>query len=135
MQYCLFGNGPVPYEEPWVPLVFNSNATCEWKKYNGNKIGVRVEVTNRSRSHTVKAFDLYMYCEDIYGEPLYGEGTYYYGTTVKKVAPGKTVKSDYIVMPDYSKVARIYIAIKKVVFTDGEVRENDATDYWWWDTK
>lgn len=132
MQQKLFGYGAKPYKEPWIPLVFGSDATCSWKKKSGNKFNARVEVTNTSRTRTIKAFELYAYAEDVYGDRVYGNTTYY-ATTSRKVKPGKTVYSDYMLLPSYSQVDTIHFAIKKVVFDDGTVHESDDPGYWYWE--
>lgn len=120
------------YEELYVPLVIESNARGEWNKVSGDKLNMRVKVTNTSRVNTVKAFELYMYAEDVWGERIYGDTTIYYATTTKKVAPGKSVFSDYMTLPDRSRISTVYVGIKKIIFTDGTIRENDSMNYSYW---
>lgn len=136
MQVKLYSSGAKAYEEPYVTLIVTRPSSYgEWKKYNSNRIGMRVQVTNVSRTKTVKAFEMYMYAEDVYGDPIYGEGVHYYATTTKTVGPGKTVYCDYMVMPDRNRVSKIYAGVKKVVYTDGTVRENSTVNYYNWDIR
>ena len=53
----------------------------------------------------------------------------------KNVAPGKYVYSDYCTIPDRSEVDKLCVAIKKYVYTDGDIVEIDDEDlkYWEWD--
>jgi len=117
-------------------LEFRDDARCEWKKLNGDKIQVRFQVTNPS-TKTVKGFELYVYATDIWGERIYGEGTYYYWTTTKKIAPGKTAYSDWVTLPDRSKVDQLHCAIKRVVDTDGNIKETEDSKlaYWYWNVE
>ena len=130
MQYCLYGNGPVPYEEPWIPLLLTDSARCEWKRKTGNNLVIRMEVTNCSRNRTIKAFELYMWAYDVYGDCIHGD-TYYYETTTKKVKPGKTVKSDYFNIPNKDQIDKVAFAVSKVVFEDGTVHEADELQRWY----
>ena len=132
MQEKLFSSSAKAVQEPWVPLTIRDGANGTWMKLKGDKIKFRVQVTNVSRNRTVKAFEIYMYAVDVWGDRIYGSDTVYYGTTTKKVAPGKTVYCDYFVMPNRSRINKVYVGVKKVVFTDGTIRENSSVDYTSW---
>ena len=80
----------------------------------------------------MKAFELYMYAIDVWGDAIYGEDMVYYATTTTTVAPGKTVYSDYITMPNRSQIDQIYVGISKVIYTDGTVVEADNIEYSSW---
>ena len=132
MQQKLFNRGAKACEEPYVPLIIQDGAYGQWNKRGGDKIQVRVEVTNVSRTKTIKAFEMYVYAEDVYGCPIYGDDTVYCDTTAKRVGPGETTYCDYITMPDCSDVCTLYAGVKKVVFTDGTVHENASVSYADW---
>lgn len=118
--------------EPYVPLAIQSNARGEWKYYNNDILGMRIKVTNVSKTWTIKAFQIYMYAEDMWGERIYGDDYVYYNTTNKRVAPGETVFCDYIKLPQRSRIVKVHAGVKKVIFTDGTIRENDTVEYWNW---
>jgi len=123
------------YDEPYMPLTFPEGSRGEWKYKDGNKISMRVKVTNSSRALTVTAFEIYMYAEDVWGDRIYGDTTVYYDTTTKTVAPGSTAFSDYITMPQRSEIYKIYAGVKKVRLSDGTTRENSTIDYSNWTIK
>ena len=103
----------------------------QWQSLDNNRLKVRVKVTNESSNKTVKAFELYVYAEDVWGERLYGDTTVYPGTTEKKIKPGETVYSDYIVIPERRSISTIYCRISRIAFIDGTVREysSDEKEY------
>ena len=130
----LYSGSAKAYQEPWVPLIFQDKARGEWRKARNDQLSFRVKVTNSSRSHTVRAFELYMYATDVWGDKIYGDSIYY-GTTTKTVKPGKSVFSDYFLIPDRSRIGTVYCGIKKVIFSDGTIRENSTVDYSSWTIK
>lgn len=133
MQKVLFGSSAKSYTEPYYGLIIPRNGYGQWKEVSGNKISMRIKVQNVTRAKTIKAFELRMYATDVYGDRIYGPTRYYYGTTTKRIAPGETVYSDYITMPNRSQVDRMYVAISRIVYSDGTVRENNDPDYFYWD--
>lgn len=107
-------------------LQFVDGARGNWQKLSDDKMKARFTVTNPSEAtRTVKAFELYLYATDVWGERIYGEKTIYYWTTKKSVAPGKSVYSDYCTIPDRSDVDKLYVGVKRCVYTDGTVVEYD----------
>ena len=130
----LYSSYATPYQEPWVPLVFQEGAWGEWRKARDDQLGFHAKVTNTSRTHTVKAFELYMYATDVWGDRIYGERLFY-GTSTKTVKPGASVYSDYFLLPNRSQIATVWCGIKKVIFSDGTIRENDTVDYTSWTVK
>lgn len=134
MLELLYSSYASPYQEPWVPLVFQEGAWAEWRKARNDQLGFHAKVTNTSRTHTVRAFELYMYATDVWGDRIYGEKLYY-GTTTKTVKPGASVYSDYFLLPNGSQIAKVWCGIKKVIFDDGTIRENDTVDYTSWTVK
>lgn len=103
----------------------------QWQSLDNNRLKVRVKVTNESSNKTVKAFELYVYAEDVWGERLYGDTVVYTGTTEKKIKPGETVYSDYIIIPERRSISTIYCRISRIAYIDGTVREysSDEKEY------
>ena len=120
--------GMEPLEEHPVNLELGY---MQWQSLDNNRLKVRVKVTNESSNKTVKAFELYVYAEDVWGERLYGDTTVYPGTTEKKIKPGETVYSDYIVIPERRSISTIYCRISRIAYIDGTVREysSDEKEY------
>ena len=75
-----------------------------------------------------------MYATDVWGDKIYGDKLYY-GTSSKTVKPGASVYSDYFLLPNRSQIATVWCGIKKVIFSDGTIRENDTVDYTSWTVK
>lgn len=126
----LYSGYATPYQEPWVPLIFQAEARGEWRNAR-DQLSFRAKVTNTSRSHTVRAFELYMYATDVWGERIYSDSIYY-GTTTKTIKPGQSAFSDYFLLPDRNHISTVWCGIKKVIFSDGTIRENDTVDYASW---
>ena len=127
----LYSGNAKPYQEPWVPLIFLDNARGQWQNSSGDKLSFRAKVTNTSRTHTVRAFEFYMYATDVWGDKIYGDSIYY-GTTSKAVKPGQSVFSDYFLLPNRSRISKVWCGVKKVIFSDGTIRENSTVDYGCW---
>lgn len=130
----LYSSSAKAYQEPWVPLVFPDGSRGQWQNAKGDKLSFRAKATNTSRSRTVKAFELYMYATDVWGDKIYGTSIYY-GTTSKTIKPGQAAFSDYFLLPNRSKISRVWCGVKKVIFSDGTVRENSTVDYSYWTIK
>ena len=130
----LYSGSAKPFQEPWVPLIFEDNARGQWQYEKGDKLSFRAKVTNCSRTHTIRAFEFYMYATDVWGDKVYGD-TCYYGTTTKTVKPGQSAFSDYFVLPNRSSIARVWCGVKKVIFSDGTIRENSTVNYDYWTIK
>ena len=105
----------------------------EWKDVDGDKLAMRVKVTNSARGRTVKAFEIYMYAEDVWHERIYGENIIYYETTIENVYPGETAFSETIDLPNRSHIDRVYAAVNKVVYTDGSIQKMYPLNYYYWD--
>jgi len=125
---------PTPKPEGRYMLVIPSGGNGQWKKASGDKLQMRVQVKNESRYRTVEAFELYIYTLDIWGDRDPEDGRVYTSTTVKDVAPGKTVYSDYFVVPNLSMIDRVYVGVKQIRYDDGEIEEvsDYAVDYFYW---
>lgn len=136
-QQLLFDGNPPMYKDPDMCLLFPfGNAYAEWDNLSGDKLKIHFQVTNIAKKKTVKAFELYVYATDVWGDKIYGT-TYYYGTTTKNVSPGKTVYSDYLTIPDRSKINDVYCGIHKVAYTDGSTYTvpDYQIDYCSWNIK
>ena len=103
----------------------------QWQNADNNRLKVRFKVTNQSESRTVKAFEIYVYAEDVWGEAIYGD-TVYYATTKKKVPPEETAYSDYITIPQRKSIGTIRAGLHRVLYDDGSVDEFEGSslDYW-----
>lgn len=118
------------YQEPYVPLTIEYSSTGQWRNASGGERGFRFQVTNKSRTHTVKAFEIYYYTENVWGDRI-DSGVYTY-TDSHRVAPGKTLYTDYVSLPKRSQISKACAGIHKVIFTDGTVRENTSVSYSSW---
>ena len=118
MQYLLFEGQPKAYTDPEMALSFPNNAYAEWNYPGGDKLKIHFQVKNTAKVRTVKAFELYVYAEDVWGNDLYDDYVYY-DTTTRTVKPGDTVYSDYMTIPDADDISTVYCAIHKVAYTDG----------------
>lgn len=105
----------------------------QWKKGKDDMFQFRCKVYNHHETKKVKAFELYLYADDVWGDPVYGEGVYYYHTTTKKINPGSNVYSDYFNVPDCSQIAAVYVGVKRVIYTDDTVEEVPDVDYGYWE--
>ncbi len=133
MQCLLFEGNPKQYKDPAMALVFANDAYAQWNKLRGDYYEIRFQVTNCAKKKTVKAFELYVYAEDVWGNEIYDDYVYY-STTTKTVEPGKTVYSDYMTIPNASEISKVYCGIHKVAYTDGSIYSTDesAIDYVYW---
>jgi len=104
---------------------------AEYLTLNGNRADVRFEVRNVGRNKAVKSFELYVYALDVWGNEVYGD-TIYHVTTQRTVSPGSTAYSDYITIPSWSRVDRLYCGIHKVVYTDGTTCTQEDIEYFYW---
>ncbi|NLF26392.1 MAG: peptidoglycan-binding protein [Clostridiales bacterium] len=135
VQERLFGGSAQPYAEPSFSLELFTGSNGQWENLSGDKLKMRVQVRNVAKHRTVKAFELYMYATDIWGERIYGENQVYYRTTTKNVGPGKTVYSDYMVIPNRSQIDKVYVGISKIVYSNGYVEEASSVEYWNWEIR
>jgi len=132
MQRKLYGGAP-KYKEPDIALHILNGAYAGWNYLDNDRLEIRFEVTNISQSRTVKAFELYVYAEDVWGDKIYGEDMVYYGTTTKNVGPGETVYSDYMRISDRSQISKVYCGINKIAYTDGSIKNMDKVEYACWE--
>lgn len=114
-------------------LDFSSRMWAQWEFKSGDILSICFEMENLS-SKSVREFELYLYATDTRGNRIYGANQIYYATTVKTIASGRTAYSDYIAIPDESRIDRVYCGIKRVVLSDGTVEEvpDSRVDYSYW---
>ena len=105
----------------------------QWKKGKNDMFQFRCKVYNHHETKKVKAFELYLYADNVWGEPVYEEGVYYYHTTTKKINPGSSAYSDYFNVPDRSQIAAVHVGVKRVIYTDDTVEEVSDVDYAYWE--
>ena len=96
---------------------------------------VHFQVSNQSNGKSITAFELYVYATDAWSERIYGESTVYHWTTQKNLAPGKTVYSDYVTIPNRNEISKIYCGIHKVKYADGTIVIVDNVQYSNWEIK
>ena len=110
---------------------FSDRLWANWDKKPGDLLKIRFEVLAKTRQ--VKSFEMVLYAEDDWGDRLYGGRTYTWVTN-RQIARSVTAYSDYIEIPDRSKIKTIYCGIKRVTFTEGpdeEVSDEDIEFYHW----
>ncbi|MBQ8092179.1 MAG: hypothetical protein IJ242_01185 [Clostridia bacterium] len=111
-------------------MAFSDRMWATWEKKPGDMLNIRFEVLAKTRQ--VKSFVLYLYAVDDWGDPIYSRN--YTWQTNRQIARGVTAYSDYILLPDRSKIKTVYCGIKRVNFTEGpseEVDDNDVEYYYW----
>lgn len=134
MQQLLFDDHPVKYTKPVNALYFKDGAYAEWYNLSDDKLQIHFEVTNKSKGKAVEAFELSVYAKDDTNGLLYGAQRTYDWTTVVSFEPGETVFSDYITVPDRSKIDLISVGVRTIYYKDGTVDylHDDDIDYSRW---
>ncbi len=102
-----------------------------WRDSGYDNLRLTFDIHNEKYGVFVDAVELYVYCQDVWGNDIYGT-LVYYKTTQKTIAPGKTVKSDAMVIPDRSKIYKIYCGIHQIKYSDGSfvtINDVDYTNY------
>ena len=130
MQAKLFSSSAKAYSEPWIPLEIGQRT--EWKDKRGYEMfSWRTQVVNNSKSRTIKGFELEYYITDVWGKRLLGSMITRKYTVTMTVKPGQTVYTPWAAMGFYiSNVDKLYLAITKIAFADGEVREVYEPDFY-----
>ena len=91
----------------------------------------RTQVVNNSKSRTIKGFEIEYYITDVWGKRLLGSMITRKYTVTMTVKPGQTVYTPWAAMGFYiSNVDKLYLAITKIAFADGEVREVYEPDFY-----
>ena len=124
------------YVEPedGVTLYIKNGAYATWNSLSNDKFQIKFEISNQEYGRAVKAFELYVYAEDAWGNKIYGDSVYY-STTMRTVNPGSTVYSDNFVIPDRSKIYKVYCGIHKILYADGSTITIQDIDYGYWVVK
>ena len=130
MQKHLYSNSCY-YSEPAYAIRIPDRANMQYENLSGDKLKFRIHLENISRTRTVVAFEIYCYATDVWGEEIYGTSVYY-DTTEKRVTAGTRVYSDYIVIPDRSRICNLYVGVHKIRYSDGEIVEIPNVDYDYW---
>lgn len=130
MQAKLFSSSAKAYSEPWIPLEIGQRT--EWKDKRGYEMfSWRTQVVNNSKSRTIKGFEIEYYITDVWGKRLLGSMITRKYTVTMTVKPGQTVYTPWAAMGFYiSNVDKLYLAITKIAFADGEVREVYEPDFY-----
>ena len=109
---------PTPTPKPQIETAL-SLETMHWETTDDNKAVVSFDVRNAPYGTSVASFEIYLYATDSFGNRIYGEDYEFNRTTEKDVDPGRTVRSDKFILPQWSKVCSIYCKIYRVKLTDG----------------
>lgn len=126
---------PTPRPEGRYMLIIPQNGYGQWQNVSGDKLKMRVKVTNDSRYRTVKAFELYIYTEDAWGDRDPETGRVYTSTTTRDVKPGATIYSDYFVIPHRKDIFRVHVGVKQMRYDDGSIESIPDSDieYFYWE--
>ena len=116
------------YTEPWVPLEIGANFYYD-PIPEVNTFFFKVEVTNHSRSRTIRGYELSVYYTNVWGDILDG-GVTYTQTMTQQVAPGETLYSASFNLGNWYSVDTVWVGVSKIVFDDGEIREPDEVTYY-----
>ncbi len=126
-QDCMFSGLANEFTEPWIPVDL---PYTEWNYITGEGASYRVKVTNLSRTRTIKGIELQYYPTDVWGNNLW-EVPYRKTTFTMRIAPGETVYTDWFYMsPSWYAIDMLHEGVSRIVFEDGEIRENDDITYW-----
>ena len=126
-QDCMFSGLANEFTEPWIPVDL---PYTEWNYITGEGASYRVKVTNLSRTRTIKGIELQYYPTDVWGNNLWPV-PYRKTTFTMRIAPGETVYTDWFYMsPSWYAIDMLHEGVSKIVFEDGEIRENDDITYW-----
>ena len=127
MQTALYSAGAEYYEEPWVPLMIGPEYRWENPYYvdldNGS---FYIQLVNRG-DRTIRGYELYYYLTDVWGnryvEPTTGRSITSRTTMQQTIKPGYYLETPPITVYPFAWTYTFNVAIHKVVFDDGEVRE------------
>ena len=113
---------------------FSDRRWATWEKKPGDLLNIRFEILAKTRQ--VKSFELVLYAVDDWGDRLFGGRTYSWVTN-RQIARSVTAYSDYIQLPDRSKIKTIYCGIRRVTFTEGPDEEvsDDDIEFFHWDIR
>ena len=120
-QDMVFSGLANPYREPWMPLEIGPN--FKWELIVDSTFFFRVQVTNQSRSRTIKGFELSLYQTDLWGKQIGGKNLVYFMDTRTIVNPGKIVYSNNFNLGSFYSTDTVWVGVSKIVFMDGEIRE------------
>lgn len=99
-----------------------------WEPKGIDSFRISFEISNHPYGEDVTSVQLYFYAVDAGGNDLFN-GLKYSDTTRKNLSPGKKIRTDWIMVPDYSRISVLYCGIHKISFTDGTSITIDQVDY------
>lgn len=126
MQALLFSSGAKGYTEMYNPLTISRGKWDPLKKVN--TFFFQAEVTNTSRTRTIKGFELNCYTTNVWGDRLDG-GVVYTMSNKKTVEPGGTAWSNSFNLGNWYSVDTVWVGISRIIFDDGEIRDIDDVSY------
>lgn len=127
MQAVLFSKDAKSYVEPWIPLMIGQQFRYDPVK-SVNTFFFKAQVTNTSKSRTIRGFEMNVYTTDVWGEKL-GSGVTYSQTMGIMVGPGETVWSNAFNLGSWYSTDTVWVGISRIVFDDGEIRDIDDVIY------
>lgn len=108
---------------------------ARWQPQGGDLLSVTFEINNADYGLWIDAVELYVYATDSWGNKIYGS-TIYNGTTNKDIGPGQKLYSDRILLPNRSRISKIYCGVHKIKFFGDDFGVKTYTvDYYEWSYK
>ncbi len=108
---------------------------ARWQPQGSDQLSVTFELINADYGLWIDAVELYVYATDSWGNKIYGS-TIYNGTTNKDIGPGQKLYSDRILLPNRSRISKIYCGVHKIKFFGDDFGVKTYTvDYYEWSYK
>jgi len=123
---------PTPAPEKAITLEIPFGSYAEWNYISGNRLQFRLQVTNTSSRKIVKAYQLFLYTVDVWGNRLIPEDKVYTLDVEQTLNPGQKKYSTYINLGDANKIDRVYVAVDKVLYSDGTAKQVPKPNYTYW---
>jgi len=126
-QNLLFNGYPYWYRDDWMGICFDEGALADWEMLEDDKLQIRFQVTSRAKEKTIVAFDLYVYATDIAGKKVYDNNRFFCSTSAT-IKPGETIYSNAVILPESSRICRVWCGIYEVYYQDGSSYR--VPNYW-----
>lgn len=127
-QDMVFSGLANPRPEPEIPLQIGPS--FKWEDVSAvNTFFFNVQVTNTSRSRTIRGYELSLYTTDVWDKRV-ADTPIYTQTFTQTVRPGETVYCSSFNLGYRASVYTVWVGISRIVFDDGEVRNVDDIEYY-----
>lgn len=120
------------WTEPDVTLIVPHSSYGKWNKKSDDRFGFSIQTKNVSTSRKIVATEFLIYTEDVWGDEIIGKAHPYAYTVTTAFGPGEMKYTEYMDIPFRHDTYKVYIAINKVRYGDGEVVNVETPDYWNW---